>query len=138
MHAIDETIGVAQRRHRPGEGFKERLQIRETAPVRVLARRFQPSVNGHTIPYLLPRTANRELSLECESTADDYGYCEESVIDRLAQMVPRELDRELDTERARAEPATPFREDTIAVAQVALDPPDTASGECVAPESPAR
>ena len=106
MQAIDEPIGVAQRRHRPGEVFKERLQIREAAPVRVLARGFQPTLNGHAIPYLLPRPAtrdprpanresriaNRELSLERKSTADGYRYCEEFVIDWLAQMVPRELD----------------------------------------------
>ena len=73
---------------------------------------------------------------QCAAHGDRHG--QKVVIDRSVQVIPRELDRQIDAERAGRESAAAFGEDAIAVAQLTPDSPDAAADERVAAEAPAR
>src|SRR5262245_14474782 len=116
--AIDQAIGLAQCGGGAGEGLEQRLQLRKSAPLGILAGGLQPGVDGH--------------SSECQCAAQGNWHRHEVMVYGTWEVVPGELDREIDTERARIDPATALRKKPIAITQFALDSSHSSTHERVA------
>src|SRR5262245_57961164 len=98
--AIDQAIGLAQCRCGARERLEQRLQLGESSPLRILAGGLQPGVYGH--------------KLERQRAAHGNWDRQEVMIYGTRKVVPGELDREIDSERAGIDPASTFSKDTIA------------------------
>ena len=73
---------------------------------------------------------------EGQRAAKRHRHGDEVMIDRVAQVIPRELDRQFDPERSGTEPAAAFGEIAIAVASVGADSSAAAADERLAAQAP--
>ena len=66
---------------------------------------------------------------EGERAAERYGHGDEVMVDRVAQVIPGELDRQFDAERSGTDTAAAFGEITVAGASVGADSSTAAADE---------